>query len=59
MEWIFIAGNKFPRNAISGNKFCGYNILGVFGIQIEFLIIFDKFSKIPLMEVVATSWPVV
>ena len=33
-----------------------YDILGVFGMQIEFLRIFDKFLKIPLMEVVAIGW---
>ena len=30
MKWIFIAGNKTLRNAFSGNKFPGYDILGVF-----------------------------
>ena len=49
-EWIFILGNSIFNNAISGNNFLKYNILGVFDLQIEFLVIFDKISKIPLME---------
>ena len=53
MEWIFIPGNSVLRNVISGNNFLEYDILGVFGMQIEFSIIFDKFPKIPLMEVAA------
>ena len=48
-----IPGNRIPKNAISGNNFLGYDILGVFGMQIEFLGIVDKFPKIPLREVVA------
>ena len=44
-----------PKNVISENNFFGYDILGVFGMQIEFPRIFDKFIKIPLMEVVATG----
>ena len=42
-----------PRNVISENNFLEHDILGVFGVQIEFLRIFNKFSKILLMEVAA------
>ena len=45
-----------PRNVISENNFLEHDILGVFGVQIEFLRIFNKFSKIPLIEGVVTSW---
>ena len=42
----------FDRHTIFGNNFLEYNILDVFGVQIEFSRIFDKFTKIPLIEVV-------
>ena len=52
MKWIFI-----PRNVILGNNFLEYDILNVFGIQIQFPGIFDKFPKIPLMEAAESGQP--
>ena len=37
-------------NAIFENNFSRHDVLGVFDVQIEFPRIFDKFSKITLME---------
>ena len=48
-------GNRIPRNTIFGNNFFGYDILSMFDMQIKFLRIFNKFSKIPLMEVVVND----
>ena len=45
MEWIFITGNRIPKNTIFRNNFFECDILAVFGMQIEFLGTFDKFSK--------------
>ena len=49
----FYSRNSILKNAIFGNNFHRHDILGVFGMQIEFLKIFDKFPKISLIEVVA------
>ena len=46
-----------PRNAIFVNNLSRYDILGVFGMQIEFSKIFANLSKKPLMEVVVTGRP--
>ena len=50
-EMNFHSENIIPRNVISKNNFLGHNILGIFGMQIKFSRIFDKFPKISLMEV--------
>ena len=44
-EMNFHFWNSIPRNVISANNFHRYDILDVFGMQIEYSGIFDKFPK--------------
>ena len=56
-EINFHSWNSIFRNVIFDNNFFGHNILDMFDMQIEFSKIFNKFSKILLIEVVAGGRP--